>query len=87
MKASTTKPWNDAPTDRQNPYGMPGSVSVYSTRTFGMSYGRIAAPSNEIRSTPSGGSPPIRFISDCCTRRCMNTVGLPDGSTAPHMRA
>ena len=60
---------------------------MYSILTLGMSYGRFAAPSSEMKSTPFGGSPPMRFISDCCTRRCMKTVGLPIASTAPHMRA
>ena len=87
MNASTAKPWNDAPTERQNPNGMPGSCSVYSTLMFGMSYGSVAEPSTEMKSTPFGGSEPSRFISDCCTRCCVNTVGLPDASTAPDMRA
>ena len=56
MNASTTKPLTEAPTERQKPYGMPGSVSVYSTRMFGMSYGSVAAPSTEMKSTPFGGS-------------------------------
>ena len=29
---------------------------MYSIRTFGMSYGRLAAPSSEMKSTPFGGS-------------------------------
>src|SRR6059036_1108971 len=37
-----------------------------------------------MRSTPSGGSGPSRFISDCCTMRCMKATGLPDSSIAPH---
>ena len=41
MNASTAKPWNDAPTERQNPNGMPGSVSVYSIRTFGIVVGQV----------------------------------------------
>src|SRR5438105_4629274 len=86
MNASTTNPCTDAPTERQNPYGIPGSDSMYSTRMFGMSYGNVAEPSTEMKSMPLGGNPPIRFISDCCTMRCMNTEGLPDASTAPHMR-
>ena len=64
---------------------MPGSVSIYSTLTFGIVYGSCADPSTEMKSTPFGGSAPIRFISDCCTIRCMNATGLPAGSSgAPH---
>ena len=35
--ADIANPWNEAPTERQKPYGIPGSFSMYSTRTFGMS--------------------------------------------------
>ena len=49
--------------------------------------GSDAEPSSEMKSTPFGGSAPIRFISDCCTVCCANTVGFPDASTAPDMRA
>ena len=59
---------------------------MYSILTLGMSYGRLTEPSTEMKSTPFGGNGAMRFSSDCCTSRCMNTVGLPDGSTAPHMR-
>ena len=54
-----------------------------------MSYGRTAAPSTEIGSTPpiclseSGFS---FFSSDDWTMRCFHAVGLPPASTAAHMR-
>ena len=88
MNPSTTNPLTEAPTERQKPNGMPGSLSVYSIRMFGMSYGRMAAPSTEMKSTPFGGRPPMRFISDCCTMRIMNATGLPgrvDGRRHPHV--
>src|SRR5262249_53931631 len=86
MNASTTNPCTDAPTDLQKPYGTPGSVSMYSTRMFGMSYGKDADPSTDMKSTPFGGNEPRRFIKDCCTIRCMKATGFPAASTAPHIR-
>ena len=56
MNASMTKPWNEAPTDRQKPNGMPGSFSVYSTADFGMCTAGWPTPSTEMKSTPFGGS-------------------------------
>ena len=89
MNASVTKPFTELPTERQKPNGMPGSVSVYSTRRFGMAYGRLAAPSTEIASTPFDPASAFGFSclsSDCWTIRCFQAVGLPAASTAPHMR-
>ena len=76
MNASVTKPFTELPTDRQKPNGMPGSVSVYSTRRFGMAYGRLAAPSTEIASTPFDPASAFGFSflsSDCWTMRCFQT--------------
>ena len=58
---------------------------MYSTLMFGIVYGSDADPSTEMKSTPFGGSAPIRFISDCWTIRCMNATGLPACvERAPH---
>ena len=60
---------------------MPGSISTVTAPALNM------ANTSEMKSMPFGGRPPMRFISDCCTRRCMKTVGFPLPSTAPHIRA
>ena len=59
---------------------MPGSVSVYSTRRFGMSYGRFAAPSTEIASTPFDAVERIRVQP--LQQRRLDDALLPGGGIA-----
>ena len=87
MNASTTKPLTEAPTDRQKPNGMPGSVSVYSIRMFGMSYGqrRRAVDRDEVDAVRRQAADALhqRLLDDALHER---RPACPAASTAPHIR-